>query len=112
MATNCLSPFLLNHHLQDILQRTAHQVASPGSVRIVWATSLLAVGTIKGGITFDPATGSPKILSDPMNNYMQSKVGDVFLAHEWAKRLGGEGILSMVWEHFPLVLHHFRRTIC
>lgn len=47
-------------------------------------------------------TGSPKILSDPMNNYMQSKVGNVFLAHEWARKLGGEGILSMV-SMFPCV---------
>ncbi|KAL1980998.1 hypothetical protein VTN96DRAFT_3262 [Rasamsonia emersonii] len=95
MATNCLGPFLLNHHLQHILLQTAHQAAHPGSVRIVWVSSLLGVGTIKGGMSFDPETGSPKIPSDPMSNYMQSKVGNVFLAHECAKRLGGEGILSM-----------------
>jgi hypothetical protein len=31
-----------------------------------------------------------------MKHYMQSKVGNVYLAHETAKRLGGEGILSLV----------------
>lgn len=103
MATNCLGPFLLNHHLQHILLQTAHQAAHPGSVRIVWVSSLLGVGTIKGGMSFDPETGSPKIPSDPMSNYMQSKVGNVFLAHECAKRLGGEGILSMVGAYSLLV---------
>lgn len=34
-----------------------------------------------------------------MRHYMQSKVGNVYLAHETAKRLGREGILSLVSTH-------------
>ena len=49
-----------------------------------------------GGIQFDEKSGSPKVLANTMHNYMQSKVGNVFLASEAAKRLGGDGVISMV----------------
>lgn len=61
--------------------------------------------TANGGIIFDEETGAPKVLSDPMQNYMESKVGNVFIAKEMANRYGGEGILSLV----RLILkYHFR----
>ncbi|OJJ50261.1 hypothetical protein ASPZODRAFT_149653 [Penicilliopsis zonata CBS 506.65] len=94
MGTNCLGPFLLQHYLQDIMCRTAG-TASPGSVRVVWLSSMLGVGTVPGGIEMEAATGGPVINTDPMKNYMQSKVGNVFLAHEVAQRLAADGILSV-----------------
>src|SRR5438552_1426783 len=87
MGTNCLGPFLFNHHLEPILRRTATaQSSERNSVRIVWLTSMLAVSTPPGGILFDENTGNPKVLKAAMENYMQSKVGNVFLASEAAKR--------------------------
>jgi hypothetical protein len=46
-------------------------------------------------MSFD-GQGIPKILPKPMENYMQSKVGGTWLAAEFAKRLGSQGILSVV----------------
>ena len=57
---------------------------------------MIAAFTPSGGIQFDEKSGSPKVLANTMHNYMQSKVGNVFLASEAAKRLGGDGVLSMV----------------
>jgi retinol dehydrogenase-12 len=36
------------------------------------------------------------VLTKGMDNYMQSKVGDAWLADRFAKRLGEHGILSVV----------------
>lgn len=96
MATNCLGPFILNHLLQPILIRTAHAESSPDRVRIVWLSSMITVSVPPGGIQFDMKSDSPKVLKNAMQNYMQSKVGNVFLASEAAKRLGRDGVISMV----------------
>lgn len=65
------------------------------SVRIVWLSSMITTSVPPGGIKFG-RTGNPKVLKKSMENYMQSKVGNVFLAAEAAKRLGGDGIISVV----------------
>ncbi|KAL4970175.1 NAD(P)-binding protein [Aspergillus stella-maris] len=93
MGTNCLGPFLLSGLLLPLLRRTA--ASCPNSVRVVWVSSIIEFGTVHSGIIFDEETGVPKVLKDSMENYMQSKVGNVFLANETAKRAGGDGILSL-----------------
>lgn len=40
--------------------------------------------------------GVPKVLSKPMLNYIQSKVGASWIAAEFAKRLADDNILSVV----------------
>lgn len=95
MATNCLGPFLLNHFLEPVLKKTAAS-CEPDSVRTVWLGSLFNVGTAAGGIVFDEATGAPRVLKNAMQNYMQSKVGNAFLAAESARRLGSDGVVSLV----------------
>ena len=45
---------------------------------------------------WDDEIGKPKVLKVPMENYMESKVGNVFLASQAALRLGGSGIISVV----------------
>ena len=96
MATNCMGPFILNHLLEPILTRTAQAESTPSRVRIVWVASLMTASVPPGGIQFDEKSGSPRILKNAMQNYMQSKVGNVFLASKAAKRLGGDGVISMV----------------
>jgi retinol dehydrogenase 12 len=96
MATNCLGPFLLNHLLGPILIHTAQAQSTPDHVRIVWLSSMITASVPPGGIQFHEKSGSPKVLKNAMQNYMQSKVGNVFLASEAAKRLGREGVISMV----------------
>ena len=91
-----MGPFILNHLLEPILIRTAHAESTPGAVRVVWLSSMLTAGVTPGGIQLDEKSGGPKVLKNAMQNYMQSKVGNLFLASEAAKRLGGDGIISMV----------------
>ncbi|KAL9120713.1 MAG: hypothetical protein Q9187_002733 [Circinaria calcarea] len=101
MGTNCLGPFLLNKLLEDVLRRTAASKMTPSNtVRSVWVSSVVQTGPPKGGVQFDE-NGNPKQFK-AMENYMQSKSGDVFLASEFAKRLGNDGILSVVGGLVPV----------
>jgi len=93
MATHSLGPFLLTALLSDRLAETARGGAP---ARVVWVTSMISVGAPKGGIVWDEATNGPKVGKDTMENYMQSKIGSLFLAHEYAKRVAGQGIVSVV----------------
>lgn len=83
--------------LEPILIRTAKKADTPkGSVRLVWVTSMLLEGMLPpGGISFQ-TDGTPVVLTKGMDNYMQSKVGDAWLADKFAKRLEANGILSVV----------------
>ncbi|KAF2238237.1 NAD(P)-binding protein, partial [Viridothelium virens] len=95
MGTNCLGPYLFTKLLLPVLERTAASSPS-GSVRVTWAGSLATeVMAPEGGIEFD-AQGAPKVLGRSAD-YSQSKVGNVFLAHELAKRAGEDGIVSVSW---------------
>jgi NAD(P)-dependent dehydrogenase (short-subunit alcohol dehydrogenase family) len=94
MGTNCLAPYLLTILLEPVLIRTAASAPSL-SIRVVFVVSLIQLGSPAGGMSFD-GQGIPKILPKPMENYMQSKVGGTWLAAEFAKRLGSQGILSVV----------------
>lgn len=96
MGTNVLGPFLLTRLLEPILLKTAAEKRPRSSVRVVWVSSMLDIGTPRGGIVLDPQTNEPSVHSDMMANYMQSKAGVTFLGHEFAKRLGDEGIISTV----------------
>lgn len=58
----------------------------------------MQLGTPAGGMDFD-GRGTPVIRSKPMDNYMQSKVGGAWMASEFAKRLGGDGIVSVVSQY-------------
>ncbi|KAI3390941.1 hypothetical protein diail_8339, partial [Diaporthe ilicicola] len=96
MATNCLGPQLLTHMLAPLLIQTArNQPERPDSVRLVWVSSMINSGSPKGGIVWDDVLNKPKILPGGMEQYMQTKVGDVLLAHEWGERLAGDGVVSV-----------------
>ncbi|KAL2867023.1 NAD(P)-binding protein [Aspergillus lucknowensis] len=94
MGTNCLGPFTFNSLLLPLLRHTAAS-APKDSVRVVWLSSFIEYGVVREGFAFDEHTGAPAILKASMENYMQSKVGNLFLASEMAKRFGGDGILSL-----------------
>ena len=100
MATNCMGPFLLTCLLEPLLVKTAGPEKPADvtltSTRIVWVSSWLAAGTPKGGIEWDADRNAPKVIKNAMMNYMQSKVGNVFLASEAARHLKEKGIISLV----------------
>jgi retinol dehydrogenase 12 len=71
--------------------------SSHKTVRIVWVSSMISLLTPKGGVNFNEVD-NPSVLN-VMNNYMVSKSGDVFLAAEFVKKSGNDGILSVVSTH-------------
>lgn len=113
MATNCLGGYLLLRCLEDLLIRTAAAAgdvtgtasevggsvtegSGSRSVRVVWLASTLQIGLPKGVIAWDEERTEPRVLKSQMENYMMSKVGNVFLAQDTARRLGSKGVLSVV----------------
>ncbi|KAK1854759.1 hypothetical protein CCHR01_02570 [Colletotrichum chrysophilum] len=96
MGTNALGPFLLTRCLQERLRdTTAMQGVAKGSVRVVWIASMISLGAPKGGVVWNAANDAPKELGDSMGDYMQSKVGVVFLAKEFANKTENGGIISV-----------------
>lgn len=100
MGANCLGHFLLTCQLSPILEHTA-ATSAPGSVRIVWATSLGIESSPESGVPFD-VHGSPWVHeSDSLFNYTVSKVGVYFLASQFARlysiQASGKGVVSLAF---------------
>ncbi|KAJ0115855.1 hypothetical protein J7T55_004024 [Diaporthe amygdali] len=96
MATNCLGPQLLTDILAPtLIQTSRNKSVQQDSIRVVWVSSMINSGSPKGGIVWDDALNKPKILPTGMDQYMQTKVGDVLLAHEWGERLAENGVVSV-----------------
>ncbi|CAK4033938.1 Hypothetical predicted protein [Lecanosticta acicola] len=82
MGTNVLGHYLFTQLLTPLLDKTA-STAPPNSVRVCWAASLATFISPKNGITWSDETNTPKTLSDPLQNYAQSKTGNIFLAQSY-----------------------------
>lgn len=67
MGTNCLGPFTFNDLLLPLLKYTAASKPKD-SVRVVWLSSVIAHGVVRGGFIFDDRTGTPAVLKDPLKN--------------------------------------------
>ncbi|KAK5699054.1 short-chain alcohol dehydrogenase [Elasticomyces elasticus] len=101
IGTNCVAPYLFTKLLTPLLQQTA--ASSPaGSVRVTWAASLgVDVQSPPHG-GFDLASHGAPILNTTrtMTNYGMSKVGNYFLASQFAVRnpvKDGKGVLSLAF---------------
>lgn len=97
LATNCLGSFLLYKLLHPVLMKTA-STATPGSVRVTWAGSIVVpmASPKPGGVVFDSATEEPKIL-DVSTQYAQSKAGNLLLAAVMARKDKEAGIMHLCW---------------
>jgi retinol dehydrogenase-12 len=94
LGTNCVGPFLFTKLLTPILLKTA-KLKPPGSVRIVWTSSSVAeTFSPKGGI--DMANLDYKNDQAAWHKYGVSKAGNIYHAKEYARRYGGDGIISTV----------------
>jgi len=93
MAINCLGPFLLTQLLLPKLELAA-RTAAKNTVRTIW-TSSGAVDAIapQGGVDMGELSNPS---SDANRNYAASKAGNWLLASEFAKRVGGDGIVSLI----------------
>ena len=91
IGTNCLGPHLLYRLLEPILVKTA--ASSPkGSVRVTWAgSSAIDLLSPKPDGVELADDGRPKDKGVQLN-YGQSKVGNLFLAREFARSTPQTGI--------------------
>jgi retinol dehydrogenase-12 len=91
LGTNCIGHFLFAEKLAPLLTATA-AAAPAGSVRAVWVSSGAIRTAPSGGINWDDINwvkgGAPFAI------YGQSKVGSVFLAHEFGEK--HTGVVSVV----------------
>ena len=92
MATNCLGPYLFTQLLLPILQSTA-KIAPPASVRVIWTSSIVVdLSAPKCAINVSELENPTQ---DQQQNYLNTKVGNWFLADALAAQVGSEGILSI-----------------
>lgn len=97
MGTNCLGPFLLTRLLLPLLTKTA-AISAPNSVRVTWAASVALDGAPEHGIEWNDKKKAPVTHKSQSVNYAQSKVGNLFLAAEFARRHGREtGVVSAAY---------------
>lgn len=100
LGSNTLAHFLFTKLLNPILIRTA-ATAPPNSVRVCWAASLFAeLSPPKGIINFDDinyTNGGPET-----ELYSQSKVANVLLGSEHAKRQSEYKVLHLVGDFPPI----------
>ncbi|RFU31732.1 hypothetical protein B7463_g4599, partial [Scytalidium lignicola] len=91
IGTNCLAPYLWTELLLPIMRKTV-LTAPANAVRIIFLGSFMTeLYTPKGVINFkdinhEKGGKRPEI-------YAQSKIGNIYLATEYAKRNEGDGIL-------------------
>ncbi|KUJ17225.1 NAD(P)-binding protein [Mollisia scopiformis] len=92
IGTNNVAPFLFTKLLTPILIKTAK--SSPtGSVRVVWVSSSAAEFVApKGGVDMTKLDGNDKSV---FKYYGLSKGGNILHNKEFARRFGGEGVISV-----------------
>ena len=86
LATNCLGPWLLTNLLLPQL-RAAAESSNPDSVRVIWSSSMMVELTApKGGANIANLLSQAEAAKpDQENLYTGSKVGNWFLASEFAR---------------------------
>ncbi|KAK5691801.1 short-chain alcohol dehydrogenase [Elasticomyces elasticus] len=101
IGTNCVAPYLFTKLLTPLLQQTA--TSSPaGSVRVTWAASLgVDVQSPPNGGFDLTSNGAPIVKTTrTQTNYGMSKVGNYFLASQFALRnhiKDGNGVVSLAF---------------
>lgn len=92
VGMHCVAALLFTQLLLPQL-RFAAEASIPGAVRVVWLSSIMAESHVPAdGIDFNLlAMGC----SNGRRNYARSKAGNWILAHEFARRYGQHGIVSV-----------------
>jgi len=93
IGTNNFAPFLFTKFLAPLLRATA-KTSAPGAVRVVWTSSSMAeASSPTGGVDLNNL--DYKVDKAVWHKYGVSKAGNILHAKEFAKRFGGEGIVSV-----------------
>ncbi|KAI0970605.1 NAD(P)-binding protein [Xylaria arbuscula] len=91
-GVHCVGTLLFTLRLTPLLKAAA-AASSPGQARVVWlASGLMDQSAPPNGVDFNALD---KGLKDRVANYGASKAGTWFLAREYGRRHGAEGILSV-----------------
>ena len=94
LGTNNVAPFLFTKLLTPILTHTA-QTAPPGSVRVIWVSSLAAeLASPKGGL--DMNNLDYKKDQSPLTKYAISKAGNVLHSQQYARLHKEDRIVGLV----------------
>lgn len=94
LATNCLGPHLFTQLLLPILRRSTAETTPIASVRVIWTASIVVDAfALETGIEIAELFQKD---ADKSRNYLNTKVGNLFLADALASQIGGNGILSLV----------------
>ena len=100
LGTNCIGPFLFTKLLLPLLMTTVNLSSHPGSVRVLWAGSIVIhLQAPKTGMDLDNLDYKTKNDSAAVR-YAVSKTGNLFLGSEWAKRHPENGVLHLVRLHY------------
>ncbi|KAL8714009.1 MAG: hypothetical protein Q9220_002155 [cf. Caloplaca sp. 1 TL-2023] len=92
LATNCLGHHLLTQLLLPTLRHTA-QITSSAAVRVVWTSSFIVdLAAPRSGIEISELAKPPP---DQQRLYVNSKLGNWYLAAALAEQVGPEGPLSV-----------------
>lgn len=92
MGTNCVGPFLFTKLLLPKLKAAA-KTRPKDAVRIIWTSSVATdANSPKGGVSIAELSVPS---SDPVRNYAASKAGNWLLATEFARKVSGDGIVSI-----------------
>ncbi|KAI1129023.1 hypothetical protein F5Y10DRAFT_239049 [Nemania abortiva] len=94
LGVNVLGPYLFTRLLTPLLVSTARGL-SPGSVRVVWVSSMATetIGEKSRGLSTDYVDYWP--LMSPIERYGLSKAGNWLHGVEFARRHARDGIMSM-----------------
>lgn len=100
VGVNCLGHFILTQLLVPTIKATAakrrREGYPEGSVRILFAGSIVIdASSPPGGVEYDN-DGSPKFHATTASNYGQSKAGNLFLTKWFRDELKYDGILCVV----------------
>lgn len=96
LGTNNVAPFLFTKLLTPLLLSTA-KASPPGSVRVVWVSSSMAeIGAPKNGVDMAALDFESLNGKSDSHKYGVSKAGNILHCKEFAKRYGGDGIISVV----------------
>ncbi|KAE8340681.1 hypothetical protein BDV24DRAFT_164157 [Aspergillus arachidicola] len=92
LGTNNLGHFLFTKLLYPVLKHTA-DLSAPGTVRVVWVSSSVAEMAPTPAIDFSNMNYQRD--EGAWTKYARSKAGNVLHASEFARRVKGDGIISL-----------------